>query len=149
MRNYEKIFPAFSSVFCYDKSLRLMFKNSEFTELESFVRKVEEDNPHKTGSLVAARKGYFMPNRDELTSKMHILSKQYCEEKFCSNRYNELIGILTHHHSLASSHDSIELVEDFFEWSKLKSETDHPYGIILGRSRETSAHTDRDWETKL
>ena len=59
-----------------------------------------------------------MPNRDELTSKMHVLSKQYCEEKFCSNRYNELVRVLTHHHGGFKSLIQSELIEDFFEWSK-------------------------------
>jgi hypothetical protein len=59
-RNKETTFRAFSSVFGYQNTMNMMFKNSDL-DREDFVKKINEDNPHKPGTLVAARQGYFHP----------------------------------------------------------------------------------------
>ena len=144
MRNYDKIFSAFSSVFRYEKALKLMLRNSSYSSLDELVSRVEADNPYKPGSLVSAKMGYFMPHRDRLTEKMHELAQKYCEQRFCSDKYSDLIKLLTHYHHLPSNENSTELISDFFEWSKADTDSDHPYGIILGDTRETSGYAGRE-----
>jgi hypothetical protein len=59
-RNKGTTFKAFSSVFGYKNTMNMMFKNSDL-DREDFVKRINEDNPHKPGTLVSARQGYFHP----------------------------------------------------------------------------------------
>lgn len=59
-RKKDKTFVPFSSVFAYEKSLAMMAKNSDLG-VKEFKSLVEKDNPHKPGTLVIARQGYFYP----------------------------------------------------------------------------------------
>ena len=59
-RKKETTFKAFSSVFGYKNTMNMMFKNSDL-DREDFVKRINEENPHKPGTLVAARQGYFHP----------------------------------------------------------------------------------------
>jgi len=60
-RNKETTFKAFASVFAYKSTLAMMLKNSELTR-EDFMKKVSEENPHRPGTLVGPRQGYFYPD---------------------------------------------------------------------------------------
>jgi len=59
-RQKESIFKSFSSVFGYKNTLTMMVKNSDM-DREDFLKKMERENPHKPGTLVSPRKGYFYP----------------------------------------------------------------------------------------
>ena len=146
MRNYDKIFTAFSSVFCYDKALKVMMKNDkrEWSSFEEFESHIIEKSPYKTGSLVSARMGYFMPNRDKLSSKMESLVLSYCSENNCHNKQYELTDILSHRDKFLYKGNNTELIANFFQWCETHSGAIHPYGIILGRSRDTSSYAGRE-----
>ena len=47
-------------MFGYKNTMNMMLKGSGL-ERGDFVKRVSEDNPHKPGTLVAARRGYFHP----------------------------------------------------------------------------------------
>jgi len=53
-------FKPFASVFGYKNTLTMMAKNSHLTRKE-FMKQIHADNPHKPGTLVAPRRGYFYP----------------------------------------------------------------------------------------
>jgi hypothetical protein len=144
MRHYDKIFSSFSSVFRYEKALRLMLRTSDYSDLEEFVNQVETDSPYKTGTLVKPRLGYFMPNREKLTKKMHDLILEYCRQNFCLDKFQDLLRVLTHYQGSIVPTDDKELVDSFFEWCETYSLSDHPYGIILGKYRETSNYAGRE-----
>ena len=59
-RKKETMFKAFTSVFGYKNTMNMMLKNSDLAR-EDFVKRISEDNPHKPGTLVSARQGYFHP----------------------------------------------------------------------------------------
>jgi len=59
-RYKDSTFKAFSSVFGYKNTMSMMCKNSPLTRVE-LEQKVADDNPHKPGTLVSARLGYFYP----------------------------------------------------------------------------------------
>ena len=59
-RRKEATFRCFASVFGYKNTMNMMCKRQTL-EREEFYRKVREDNPHKPGTLVAPRLGYFYP----------------------------------------------------------------------------------------
>ena len=59
-RKKETTFSAFSSVFGYRNTMNMMAKNSSLAR-EDFLRRVSQENPHKAGTLVSARQGYFFP----------------------------------------------------------------------------------------
>ena len=58
------IFENFSTVFSYDNTLKMMAKNSGL-DYESFVAKIEVDNPFSIGSLVVPKLGYFYPKTED------------------------------------------------------------------------------------
>lgn len=62
-RSREKTFSAFSSVFAYQSALRLMKKSSKL-DRSDFVQKISTDNPHRPGTLVSPRLGYFYPTTE-------------------------------------------------------------------------------------
>jgi hypothetical protein len=144
MRNYDKIFSSFSSIFRYEKSLRLMLKSSPHSCLEDLVEQTASDSPYKVGSLVNARIGYFMPDREKLTTQMHDVAKEFCRAHFCTDRFDELVRVLTHYHQLSITPETTALVTEFFLWYESTSEGEHPYGIILGRARESSGYAGRE-----
>ena len=60
----ETTFSSFSTVFSYENAMNNMAKNSGLS-YESLAKLVENDNPHKIGSLVSPRLGYFYPQLKE------------------------------------------------------------------------------------
>ncbi len=145
-RSYEKVFAGFSSVFCYDKAIRLMMKNSEerWKSIEEFGAYLQAAGPFKIGTLVEARIGYFMPARDELAKKVEQLAQLYCDVRCCHDKKTQLVNVLSHVHGLAIAPAVKELVADFFEWSSDDPNAAHPYGIILGKTRDNSAYSGRE-----
>ncbi len=62
-RSKSGLMHPFSSVFAYNKTLKIM-SYSAGTDRESFAKKVTEDAPYKPGTLVIPRQGYFHPEID-------------------------------------------------------------------------------------
>lgn len=60
-RHKASTFRGFSSAFAYKQAFRMMVKGSG-NQAQEFVRYMEEQNPHKVGTLVAPRLGYFYPD---------------------------------------------------------------------------------------
>ena len=83
-RKKETTFKAFSSVFGYKNTMNMMFKNSDL-DREDFVKRVNEENPHKPGTLVAARQGYFHP----ITNGAHLPPSEEWDEEY---PYGIIIG---------------------------------------------------------
>jgi hypothetical protein len=83
-RNKETTFKAFSSVFGYKNTMNMMLKNSEL-DREDFVNRVNEENPHKPGTLVSARPGYFHPT----TSDTHLPPSEEWKKEY---PYGIIIG---------------------------------------------------------
>jgi hypothetical protein len=61
-RSNEKTFLPFSSVFSYKKSVNMMVQNSDYSHAEA-LEVINNDNPFRSGTLVAPRLGYFHPNK--------------------------------------------------------------------------------------
>ena len=58
----EKTFLPFCSVFNYSRVIKIMQDNSSLNA-EEFLELLADDNPHKVGSLVSPRLGFFVPAR--------------------------------------------------------------------------------------
>ena len=145
LRDYDKIFPSFSSVFYYEKAQRLMAKSSPLTSLEVLARRIEEDCPYRPGVLVKPRMGYFMPNREKLSDQMDTLASEFCAQHFCRDKFPDLKNALAAPNAARIATQAITpLLDRFFLWYNTLSTSEHPYGIILGKSRETSGYTGRE-----
>jgi|TARA_R110000824_G_scaffold201598_1_gene385630 hypothetical protein len=59
-RHKDTTFRAFSSVFGYTNTMTMMLQNTDL-DRNDFEQMVKDDNPHKPGTLVAPRLGYFYP----------------------------------------------------------------------------------------
>ena len=145
-RNLQKIFGSFASVFCYDKTLRMMMKNSsrEWGSLKDFTAHLAADAPYRPGTLVRPRLGYFLPEASRLATKMEELVGLYCAQKFCHDKKSEILGALAQH---PGGYISPEIKNDlvgFFEWGAAVPDTTHPYGIIIGRNDGSNSHSGRE-----
>ena len=75
-RSRSKTFLPFSSVFSYEKTLRMMSKYSPHDE-KLFADIVQGESPYKPGTLVSPRLGYFSPEVDP----EKILNKEILRHK--------------------------------------------------------------------
>ena len=145
MRNYDKIFSAFASVFCYEKAVRIMFRNdTTHNNLEEFEEMLRAHRPYKAGTLVAPRFGYFMPNRSTLSDTLQEVCRTYCAANYCHEKYGDLVRILSRSHGRPTPAEYKHLLDGFFEWSKTAPSAFHPYGVILGDARNTSGYSGRE-----
>ena len=145
IRNYDKIFTAFASVFCYDKAVRMMFRNdATHTSLENFQQTLDRHRPYKTGTLVAPRFGYFTPNRTVLSDTLQDLCRSYCAANYCHESYSDLAHILSRASAMPKSSEHKNLIAHFFEWSQTTPAALHPYGVILGPARNASGYAGRE-----
>ena len=116
----------------------------KWSSFEEFENMIFENSPYKTGSLVSPRMGYFMPNREKLSSQMDVLVSSYCSENNCHNKRYELTDILSHRDKFLRQDNNFQLISSFFKWCETYPAATHPYGIILGRSRDTSHYAGRE-----
>ena len=72
-KSKQKTFHPFSTVFSYQKALRMMSHSREL-DPESLVEIIEQDNPYRPGTLVKPREGYFYPDIDPKKLNTDILS---------------------------------------------------------------------------
>ncbi len=146
MRNHDKVFSAFSSVFTYDKAIQLMYRNNPDCSktLEEFENTIQCESPYQPGALVAARCGYFMPDKEKLSAHMREIVESFCQQNNSNNLIAELLRGLTGHYYLDPRDSLRDTISKFFEWSQESTETTHPYGIILGKARENSSYAGKE-----
>jgi len=69
-RRKDRMFNPFSTVFEYNNTLTMMQANGNYT-LAQFRSLIEADNPHRPGTLVAPRVGYFYPRTEATVPSGH------------------------------------------------------------------------------